>query len=87
MSSEDGELYIMSEGDEEVWVSPTPAETAIQDAVAGETDLEVDDLDALEEYVDPETLRDLLEGDGGEVSFSVEDYDVTVTGDGTIEVE
>lgn len=88
MSSEDGEVYIMSdEGDDEEWVSPTPADDAVRDAVVEATDLDADDLDDLQEYVARDDLRDLLNGDDGELSFEIEDHDVTISADGTIEVD
>ncbi len=87
MSPEEGEVYLMSEGDDGEWVSPTPADTAVRDAVAESTDLDADDLDDLDEYVDLDDLRDLLAGDDGEITFEVEGHDVTITADGTIDVE
>lgn len=89
MSPEDGDVYVMSEEDEgEEWVSPTPVGIAVRDALADATDLEADDLDALEAYADMDDLRELLEGGGDEaVSFEVEGHDVTVQPDGEIDVE
>jgi len=87
MSSENGEVYIMSPSGDEEWVTPTPARTAITDAVTEATDLEGEDVDDIEEYVDIPDLRAVLEGDDDELTFRVEDHEVTVTGDGDIQVE
>lgn len=86
MSSEDGEVYIMSEAGDEEWVSPTPARTAIPDAVADATDLEDDDIDDIEEYVDLPALREVLDGGEDELTFTIEGHKVTVTDDGDIDV-
>jgi hypothetical protein len=87
MSSEDGEVYIMREGDEGEWVSPTPAREAIEAAVVESSDLDDGDLEGLDEYVDTEDLRGVLEGDDGELSFEIEDVTVTVDADGDIDVK
>lgn len=87
MSSEEGEVYIMSDVGDEEWVSPTPARTVIMDAVTSATDLEATDLEDLEEYVDVEALREVLDGDDEELTFTVEDHEVVVTGDGDIDVD
>ena len=86
MSSEDGEVYIMSPSGEEEWVSPTPARTAIADAVADATGLNEGDIDDLETYVSRAELRAVVDGDGDDLSFDVEGHDVTVTADGDIDV-
>lgn len=85
MGSEHGNVYLMQEADDE-WVSPTPASTAVREAVAGETDLDPADIDDIEAYVDPETLQSLLDDGGDDLTFVVEDHDVTVEADGTITV-
>ncbi|WP_340097898.1 HalOD1 output domain-containing protein [Salinibaculum salinum] len=87
MSSEDGEVYIMTGVGDEEWVSPTPAQTAITDAVTGATDLTEADIGDVETYVDLEELRAVLDGGSGDLTFDVEGHDVTVTGDGDISVE
>ena len=87
MSLEDGEVYIMSDdGEGEEWVSPTPASTVIVRAVTAETDLDADDLDDVERYVDPGELRDVLSAEEGTVTFQVEGYAVTVDADGDVDV-
>ena len=86
MSSEHSEVYILQEADDE-WVSPTPASTAVREAVAGETELDPDDIDDIEEYTDVDALQSLLEDDDGELTFAVEGHDVTVGSDGTITVQ
>ncbi len=87
MSFEDGEVYIMREGEEGEWVSPTPAQEAIEAAIVESTDLETDDIDDLDEYVDSEALRGVLDGDDDELSFDVEDVTVTVDADSEIDVD
>jgi hypothetical protein len=87
MSSENGEVYIMSPSGDEEWVTPTPARTAIADAVAEATDLEGEDIGDVEEYVDLPALRAVLDGDEEELTFTIEGHEVTVTGAGDIHVE
>lgn len=85
--SSNGEIYIMQDTDEE-WVSPTPASEAIVDAVTSQTELEAGSLDDIDEYVDAESLRGLLEGDDDEpVTLNIEGHDVTIYEDGSIDVE
>jgi hypothetical protein len=86
MSSEDGTVYMMSPSGEEEWMSPKPAETVVTEAVTGATDLSDEDIDDLESYVDLGDLRAVLDGDEDELTFEVEGHDVTVTGDGDIDV-
>ena len=86
MSSENGAVYMMSPSEDEGWVSPTPAQTAITDAVTAATALGDDDIDDLETYVDRQKLRAVLDGDADDLTFEIEGHDVTVTGDGNIEV-
>lgn len=87
MSSEDGQVYILSNTDDEEWVQPTPARTAIVDAVTAATDLDRAEIDDIEEYVEPSALRSVLDGNRDALTVTVEGHDVTVTGDGDIEVE
>lgn len=87
MGSEDGELYVMQEGEDGEWVSPTPARSLIVEAITDETDLDASGVDDLGEYVDLDELRDVLEGDADAVSFEVEDVGVTVDEDGNVEIE
>jgi hypothetical protein len=86
MSSEDGDVYIMSPSGDEEWVSPTPAQTAITDALTDATDVSADDIADLETYVDRGDLRAVLDGDSDELTFEVEGHDVTVTAAGDIDV-
>jgi len=86
MSSEEGEVYIMREGEEGEWVNPTPASVAILEAVVDATDLDEDDLDGFEGAVDWDELRAVLESEDDAVTFDVEDAEVTVSADGSIEV-
>lgn len=86
MNSE-GEVYIMCDKVDEEWVSPTPVGVAISEAVVDATDLDDDDLDDLESYVDIDDLRALLDGDEeDELSFAVEGHEVTISEDGDIDV-
>ena len=87
MSSEDGDVYIMREGDDGEWVSPRPALEVISEAIADSTDLDDGDLEDLESHVDMAALRGVLNGDDGELAFEIEDVEVTVDGDGQVEVE
>ena len=84
MSQEDGEVYLLHEEGSDGWVSPTPARQAIVDALTDATDLGADDVGDLEDYVDPDDLRDLLANEEGTLSFDVEDHEVTVDSTGTV---
>jgi hypothetical protein len=87
MSQEDGKVYLLREEGSNGWVSPTPARQAIVDALTDATDLGADDVGDLEDYVDPDDLRDLLEDeDAGALSFDVEDHQVTVDSGGTVTI-
>lgn len=91
MSSEEGTVYMIrdrgGDGSDE-WVSPEPASDVITDALVESTDLETDDIDALETYVDSESLRAVIVDETEEsVTFTVEGHDVTVTTDGAVEVD
>lgn len=87
MSSEDGDVYIMREGDDGEWVSPRPALEVISEAIVDSTDLDDGDLDDLASHVDTGELRGVLNGDGGEFSFEIEDVEVIIDGDGEVDVE
>ncbi|MEF8785409.1 MAG: HalOD1 output domain-containing protein [Haloarculaceae archaeon] len=87
MSSEDGEVYIMTGVGDEEWVSPTPAQIAITDAVTGATDLTEADIGDIETYVDLDELRAVLAGDDDTVTFTVEDHEIMVTNTGDISVD
>jgi hypothetical protein len=87
MSSEEHEVYIMQDEEEEEWVSPTPARAVILEAVTDQTDLDADDLDDLDTYVDCEDIREVLEGKGAEeLTFTIESHDITVDSDGDVSV-
>lgn len=87
MSSEDGEVYIMTGAGDEEWVSPAPAQTAITEAITDVTDLTEQDVDDIDTYVDLRDLRAVLDGEDGELTFTVEDHHVTITETGDISVE
>ncbi|EMA10802.1 hypothetical protein SAMN05443574_10212 [Haloarcula vallismortis] len=90
MSSNEGTVYMLrsraTEGSDD-WVSPEPAGDVIADAVLEATDLDADDIDGLDTYVDSESLRAVVgEGTTESLTFAVEGHDVTVTADGEISV-
>lgn len=87
MGQDEQVVYIMQDTEEE-WVRPTPAGAAIFDSVLEETDLEESDLGELDEYVDPDELRTVLDADGDEkMTITVEGYEVTLDSGGTIDIE
>jgi hypothetical protein len=87
------DLYVLAPGEGEEgtdgWVSPKPIDEAVEAAVTDATDLQAEDLDDVESYVDLEAVAALLDGDGeGEsLTFDVEGHDVVVDGGGHIEVD
>jgi len=87
MDSDDSEAiyFIRDAGDE--WVSPTPADEAVVDAVTAATDLTPSDIDDIDAYVDPAELRRLLDEDAATLTLTVEGYEVVVDSAGDIEVE
>ncbi|MBX0322842.1 hypothetical protein EGH21_07335 [Halomicroarcula sp. F13] len=91
MKSDDGTVYMIrggaaGEGSDE-WVSPEPAADVIVDAVVAATDLDRDDVDAIESYVDAADLRAVVgDGDRERISFEVAGHEVTVTADGDVTV-
>lgn len=89
MSPNEGTPYMIrhasDQGDDE-WVSPEPADEVITDAVVAAGDVEPDDVDDLSSYVDVSELAAVLDGEDAEISFTVEDHDVLVTSDGSVEV-
>jgi hypothetical protein len=89
MSPNNGTPYMIrhesAQGDDE-WVSPEPADVVITDAVVEAADLDADDVGDLSSYVDLAALSAVLEGEDDEIIFSVEDYDVSVESDGSIDV-
>ena len=87
MSSENGEMYIMQDADDEEWVSPTPARQAVVEALAETTDVEAEAVEDLDAYLDPSSLQELLDGERSDpLTFTVEDHEVTIDGDGEISV-
>lgn len=73
----------MQDTDEE-WVTPTPARVAITEALVAATDLDEPDLEDID--IDHGGLRELLDGNGGEQTFTVEGYEITVNSSGDITV-
>ena len=91
MSSNEGTVYLLrnraTEGSDD-WVSPEPASDVITDAVIEATDLSADDIDALDTYVDSESLRAVVaDGTTESLTFAVEGHDVTITADGEVSVD
>ncbi|GGM41241.1 HalOD1 output domain-containing protein [Haloarcula argentinensis] len=91
MSSNEGTVYMLrnraTEGSDD-WVSPEPAGDVIADAVLEATDLDADDIDGLDTYVDSESLRAVVgERSTESLTFAVEGHDVTITADGEISVD
>jgi len=91
MSSNEGTVYLLrnraTEGSDG-WVSPEPASDVITDAVIEATDLAADDIDALDTYVDSESLRAVVtDGTTESLTFAVEGHDVTITTDGEVSVD
>ncbi|QLH75856.1 hypothetical protein HZS55_00425 [Halosimplex rubrum] len=90
-ASED--LYVLApgEGEDESdgWVSPRPIDEAVRAAVADATDLEPDEIDDAESYVDLDEIATLLDGDGEDESltFAVEDHEVAIDGGGHVTVD
>ena len=91
MRSNEGAVYMLrnraTEGSDD-WVSPEPASDVITEAITEATDLGADDIDALEAYVDSESLRAVVaEGTTESLTFAVEGHDVTVTAGGDVSVD
>jgi hypothetical protein len=69
-------------------VSPTPAHDAVVAAITEATDVEAEAVEELDAYLDPADLESLLDGDRSEpLTFTVEGHEVTIDGDGEIEVD
>ncbi|WP_335998878.1 HalOD1 output domain-containing protein [Halorientalis halophila] len=93
MGANDGEVYVLrpdeagDTDDEAAWVSPQPVSRVVLGAVADAADADVDDFDDLDAYVDRDDLAAVLDGDADEITFAVEDHDVTVDADGDVDVD
>jgi hypothetical protein len=85
MSSDNGDVYILRETDDEEWVSPTPARTAVAEAVTAATDLDDGDVDDIEAAVDFDALGTAL-ADDEPYTVTVAGHEVTVDPSGAIEV-
>ncbi|SFS12920.1 hypothetical protein SAMN05216559_4159 [Halomicrobium zhouii] len=89
MSSNDGTPYMIRHesdlGDDE-WISPEPADDVITDAVVATGAVDADDVDDLSTYVDVSALAAVLDGEDEQITFSVEDHEVVVASDGSIDV-
>lgn len=87
-----GDLYVIpddADEGEEAWIQPRSVEEIVFDAIAEVTEYDPDDLDPLTEYVDQATLASLFDDSEGvaELSFAVEEYDVTLHRSGDVEVD
>lgn len=84
-----GEHYVIPEGAGDEWVRPQPVEDLVVDAVLEATDYDEDDLDALSSYVDLGELVAVFDDDtdATDLSFRMEDHDVTVHHTGEVDVE
>jgi len=87
MTSEEHYVIPGSAGDE--WVRPQPVDEIVIDAVLDATDYETDDLDSLSAYVDLDDLVAVFadDTDPNDLSFTIEDHDVTVRHTGDVDVE
>lgn len=89
------DLYVLAPGEgedeSEGWVSPRPINDAIGAAVADATDLDPEDIDEADAYVDLDDVAAVLNGEDADgddsVTFTVEDHEVTIDGGGHVSVE
>jgi hypothetical protein len=86
------ELYVIPDNtdeDEGAWIQPRSVEGIVFDAIAEATDYGPDDLDPLAEYVDQAALASLFDDtdDASELTFAVEEYDVTLHRSGDVEID
>jgi|GEM_PF-579620 len=90
-ASED--LYVLApgEGEDESdgWVSPRPIDEAVRAAVRDATEIDPDEIDDAESYVDLDEVAALLDGDGEDdsLTFAVEGHEVTIDGGGHVTVD
>jgi len=84
-----GEHYVIPAGAGDEWVRPQPVDELVVDAVLENADYDEDALDPLSSYVDLDELVALFadDTDATDLSFSVEDHDVTVHHTGEVDVE
>lgn len=84
-----GNRYVIPAGADDEWVRPQPVDELVVDAVLDSTDYDEDELDPLSSYVDLDELVGLFadDTDATDLSFTVEDHDVTVHHTGDIDVE
>jgi hypothetical protein len=88
MGSETGGVYLMQDDEDGEWLSPTPADVAVTEALRERTDLDADAIDTLDSYVDLGDLRAVLGDDRSEpLSFPVEGHEVTIDADGEITID
>ncbi|WP_181685986.1 HalOD1 output domain-containing protein [Halorhabdus salina] len=87
-----GTIYVIPDGadeDGEPWVHPRAIDALVFDTLAETTDYDPEAFDPLTEYVDQAALTSLFDDtdDATELSFSVEEYDVTLHRSGDIDVD
>jgi len=84
-----GEYYVIPEGADDEWVRPQPVDDLVLDAVIEHSEYDEDELDGLSSYIDLDELVALFEDDTDttDLSFAVEDLDVTVYETGEVDVE
>jgi len=86
-----GDLYVLTAGgsadEADGWARPRPIEQALREAISEATGIDETDLDDIGEYVDRDEVTALLDADDPDetVTFGVEDNDVTIHGDGSVE--
>lgn len=89
------DLYVLAPGEgedeSEGWVSPRPINDAIGSAVTDATDLDPEDIDEADAYVDLDDVAAVLndeDADGDDsMTFTVEDHEVTIDGGGHVSVD
>lgn len=87
MTSEEHYVIPASVGDE--WVRPQSVDEFVVAAVLESADYDEDELDPLSSYVDLDELVALFadDTDATDLSFTVEEHDVTVHHTGDVDVE
>jgi len=87
MNSENGTVYLIQGQADDEWLRPKPAEAVIMDAIVEGTVLTREDVGHIDSYVDAEALRAVVgSGDDDQLTFAIEDSEVTVTAGGDVTV-
>lgn len=84
-----GEHYVIPAGGGDEWVRPQPVDELVVDAVLEDTDYDEGELESLSSYVGLDELVALFEDDtdATDLSFTVEDHNVTVHHTGDVDVD